>query len=125
MLWYLIDRSRPGFVISAVVGIAGTAILLGVNPEIVPSPAGAAASSSMPSPSQAMRRLANGSYSSAEEERIGNGGGGLGMMMGLMMMMTNESIGVGTWIASVLFCSCLCFGNVGRRLVGGRRRKRR
>ena len=28
-----------------------------------------------------------------------------------------ESFGVGTWIASVLFCSCVCFGNLGRRLA--------
>lgn len=27
-----------------------------------------------------------------------------------------ESIGVATWIPSVLFCSCICFGNLGRRL---------
>jgi len=30
---------------------------------------------------------------------------------------STESIGVGTWIASVLFCSCVCFGNIGRRLA--------
>ncbi|MCJ1400662.1 bifunctional phosphoribosylaminoimidazolecarboxamide formyltransferase/IMP cyclohydrolase [Xylographa trunciseda] len=39
VLWYLIDRSKPGFVLSAIVGIAGTAVLTVVNPEIVPSPA--------------------------------------------------------------------------------------
>lgn len=27
-----------------------------------------------------------------------------------------ESVGVATWICSVLFCSCICFGNLGRRL---------
>jgi len=26
-------------------------------------------------------------------------------------------IAVGTWIASVLFCACVCFGNIGRKLA--------
>jgi len=29
-----------------------------------------------------------------------------------------ESVGVATWIASVLFCSCVCFGNIGRMMKG-------
>lgn len=34
-------------------------------------------------------------------------------------LISNESIGIGTWIASVLFCSSVCFGNIGRRLALG------
>ena len=30
---------------------------------------------------------------------------------------SRESIEGGIWILSVLFCSCVCFGNVGRRLA--------
>ncbi|KAL8854198.1 MAG: hypothetical protein Q9221_000912 [Calogaya cf. arnoldii] len=37
-LWYLIDRSKPGFLLSAIVGVAGTAVLLGINPGMVPAP---------------------------------------------------------------------------------------
>ncbi|KAI4259455.1 MAG: hypothetical protein LQ352_000763 [Teloschistes flavicans] len=37
-LWYLVDRSRTGFILSTIVGIAGTALLLGINPNIVPAP---------------------------------------------------------------------------------------
>lgn len=29
---------------------------------------------------------------------------------------SQESVGVATWIASVLFVSAVCFGNIGRRL---------
>lgn len=32
-------------------------------------------------------------------------------------LISNESIAVSTWIASVLFCSSVCFGNIGRRLA--------
>lgn len=45
--------------------------------------------------------------------------------LSLPVIISYETLGVATWIASVLFCSCICFGTVGRRLmvvraVGGR-----
>lgn len=76
------------------VGLVGTAIAFGVYPEIVPSPAA-------PSPRAA---LVNVSY----DHSVYDG------------LISNESIGVGTWIASVLFCSSVCFGNIGRRLALGK-----
>ncbi|KAL9129923.1 MAG: hypothetical protein Q9217_001771 [Psora testacea] len=96
VLWYLVDRSKPGFLLSLIVGLAGTAVAFGVNPEIVPAPAA-------PSPKADM-----GGDISHE---------GYGLMHGALI--SNESIGVGTWIASVLFCSSVCFGNIGRRLALG------
>ena len=75
------------------VGLAGTAIAFGVNPEIVPSPAA-------PSPRAGSANVPHNR----------------GMYDGLI---SHESIGVGTWIASVLFCSSVCFGNIGRRLALG------
>ena len=91
VLWYLIDRLKLGFILSAIVGITGTAVLLGVNPDMVPS-------SAIPS---LIVNAPNILYESVISDR----------------MISNESIGVWTWIASVLFCSCVCFGNIGRRLV--------
>ena len=36
--------------------------------------------------------------------------------------LTQEGIAVTTWISSVLFCACVCFGNIGRQLaIGGQR----
>ncbi|KAI9821605.1 MAG: hypothetical protein M1832_003279 [Thelocarpon impressellum] len=102
VLWYLIDRSKPGFLLSAAVGLTGTALLLGINPEMVPSPATSASPSPRPAAS-----LSTGDASSWRG------------------VVSTESIGVGTWIASVLFCSCVCFGNIGRRLAwDGRARAR-
>lgn len=94
VLWYLVDRSKPGFLLSMLVGLAGTAIAFGFNPEIVPSPA-------TPSPRA-------GSMTNISQD--------YGVPIGLI---SNESVGVGTWIASVLFCSSVCFGNIGRRLALG------
>ena len=91
VLWYLIDRSKTGLLLSAFVGISGTAVLLGVNPDVVPPP----------STSSPLANTWNVSYESVISDKI----------------ISNESIGVGTWIASVLFCSCVCFGNIGRRLA--------
>lgn len=94
VLWYLVDRSKPGFILSAFVGIAGTFALLEINPNIMPSPA-------IQPP-----RLTLANVSSDE--------------VGIDGFVLQESIGSWTWVASVLFCSCVCFGNVGRRLALGR-----
>lgn len=90
VLWYSVDRSKPGFVLSTIIGIAGTAIALLINPNMVPSPAP-------------------------------NAVGGLHRSAGLI---SNESIAVSTWIASVLFCSSVCFGNIGRMLSLGHQERR-
>ena len=101
VLWYLVDRSKPGFILSTFVGLLGTAIVFGVNPDIVPSPA-------TPSPKAGVGTSATF-------------GGRRGLHSGLI---SNETIGVSTWVASVLFCSSVCFGNIGRRLALGTREKR-
>lgn len=40
--------------------------------------------------------------------------------LALALGVTQEGIAVRTWVASVLFCACVCFGNIGRQLaIGG------
>ncbi|KAJ9606281.1 hypothetical protein H2200_009242 [Cladophialophora chaetospira] len=73
VLWYLIDRSLPGFAFSAAVGSIGTIVLLVVDPNFVPMPA-------------------------------------------IHQPVVSERFGVYTWLASILFCTSLCFGAIGRRL---------
>lgn len=91
VLWYLIDRSKPGFFFSSLVGIIGTAIVLGVSPDLLPTPT----------------PLSNVSSNISFDNAVPRGS------------ISNESIGVWTWMASVLFCSTLCFGNIGRKLALG------
>ncbi|KAK1832358.1 putative insig domain-protein [Podospora conica] len=79
VLWYLIDRSKPGFLLSAAVGVAGAAGVVGG------------------------RGWGNGT---AVVEEMGAEGAG-------------EVVETGIWVVSVLFCSCVCFGNIGRRLALG------
>lgn len=35
----------------------------------------------------------------------------------LLGYISYETVGVGAWMWSVLFCSCVCFGNIGRKLA--------
>jgi hypothetical protein len=89
-LWYLIDRSKTGFLLSAAMSISGTVILLGLDPEMMPTPT-----------TREALRNATGLYRAAAEPKLPS----------------QETIGTGIWIVSVLFCSCVCFGNIGRRLA--------
>ncbi|EMC91317.1 hypothetical protein BAUCODRAFT_39485 [Baudoinia panamericana UAMH 10762] len=97
-LWYLIDRTPAGFTLSTLVSVSGTAIILSVNPALVPSPSAAQVLQSQ------TNKQANGA----------NAVLGQGLVLGLF---SQESVSVATWIASVLFVSSVCFGNIGRRLV--------
>ncbi|OLN81654.1 Insulin-induced gene 2 protein [Colletotrichum chlorophyti] len=91
-LWYLIDRSKPGFLLSAAVGVTGSAVLLGINPDIMPTPS-----------SLTYRNESTRAYSEPAT-KIGG-------------FASQETIETGIWMLSVLFCSCVCFGNIGRRLA--------
>ncbi|CDM27798.1 hypothetical protein DTO013E5_8831 [Penicillium roqueforti] len=98
VLWYLIDRTTTGFVLSTTVGLAGMGVVLGLKPELVPASTGPFRTS-----------ILNGT--------------GLEHVLGPDFGCTQESFAVGTWIASVIFCACVCFGNVGRQLAIGARVK--
>jgi hypothetical protein len=91
VLWYIIDRSKPGFILSTAVGATGTALLLASNADMMPSP-GAFPNSTIKIKHHSLTALP-ASY------------------------VSRESVEGGIWIASVLFCSCVCFGNIGRRLA--------
>ncbi|CZT06444.1 uncharacterized protein RAG0_12151 [Rhynchosporium agropyri] len=99
VLWYLIDRSTPGFILSSFVGATGTALLLATsNPGIMPYPA----SSGIP---KSTRNATSSKYLGSLGDELGIAG------------VRRETIEGGIWILSVLFCSCVCFGNIGRRLA--------
>ncbi len=101
-IWYLIDRSPPGFVMSTIFSLGGTALTLVINPALVPSP----------SPAQMLRGLVARNGAARTNATADHGGEDL--MLGIF---SPESVGVATWIASVFFVSSLCFGNIGRRLA--------
>jgi hypothetical protein len=92
-LWYLIDRSKPGFLLSAAVGITGSAVIMGLNPDMMPAPARLATAT----------QLHNSTWTHSPGSSP--------------VLTSQDTIEMAIWMMSVLFCSCVCFGNIGRRLV--------
>lgn len=97
-LWYLLDRSKPGFVLSVTVGLIGTTGLLMFDSSMVQSP--------LASPSS--YNSTSGSVPAGLHAQSGN----------------TELFESAVWIMSVLFCSVLCFGHIGRRLALLRRKSK-
>lgn len=95
-LWYLIDRSKPGFLLSSAVGLVGSLVSLGLKSDIMPTPI------SHPSP----YHFYNNRTGQVVSERTVLGG-----------LANERTMETGIWVLSVLFCSCVCFGNIGRRLA--------
>ncbi|TVY16376.1 Protein NSG2 [Lachnellula arida] len=96
VLWYLIDRSKPGLLLSTAVGVTGTLLHFVVTPEIMPSP------------------VLSTNSTTENHEMLAD----LNVMgMDLGGYINRENIEGAIWVLSVLFCSCVCFGNIGRRLA--------
>lgn len=95
LLWWLIDRSIVGLLLSSGVGVTGSALLLSVNPNM------------MPAPSRALQlALAGRNVSASSSTRHG-----------MPVASSQETVETGIWMLCVLFNSCVCFGNIGRRLA--------
>lgn len=95
VLWWLIDRSVSALILSAGVGLAGSVLVWGVNPDMIPAPA-------------AQNTTGNGIPSMASYTDL---------TTALNSIASHETIEASIWIVSVLFCTSLCFGNIGRRLA--------
>ncbi|KAK0716490.1 insulin-induced protein-domain-containing protein [Apiosordaria backusii] len=110
-IWYLIDRSKPGFLLSAFVGLVGTVGMIGLGlQEIFPG--------LMPAPSFYHHDGGDGVLGSARFGQNGSASAGYGPGSGVISLGgEREVIETGVWMLSVLFCSCVCFGNIGRRLA--------
>ncbi|KAM7197871.1 putative insig domain containing protein, partial [Rhypophila sp. PSN 637] len=123
-LWYLVDRSKPGFLLSAAVGVFGSlsVMVLGVGGfagGVLPAPFSSAGSSSswgenLSGGSGGWARNGTAGQQNAQQH-LTNRTFGLGGLEGWFA--SQENIEAGVWILSVLFCSCVCFGNIGRRLA--------
>ncbi|KAG9753140.1 hypothetical protein KCU75_g13023, partial [Aureobasidium melanogenum] len=95
-IWYLLDRTGPCFILATTVALTGTGLLLSINPDLIPSP-----------------HTSNIHSFSSVANATANAIRGQDLVLGTF---TLESVGVATWIASVLFVSAVAFGNIGRRL---------
>lgn len=108
LLWWLIDRSKVGILLSTTVGLVGSILLLGLDPDLMPVP-----------PSSTLAAFTRGFNESLDDEAStpphqDHHAAGAGLLANQELMET------GIWMLSVLFCSCLCFGNIGRRMARDR-----
>ncbi|KAI5860553.1 insulin-induced protein [Durotheca rogersii] len=99
VLWFLLDRSIPGFLFSTMVGVGGAAVLMGLKPDIVPIPT---------SPS-VLGEFDQRNATGGEVDQLVFGG-----------LASQETVATVIWMLSVLFCCCVCFGNIGRWLAPNR-----
>ncbi|KAI0526466.1 hypothetical protein F5B22DRAFT_159157 [Xylaria bambusicola] len=100
-LWFLIDGSIPGFIVSTAVGITGSALLTGFQPDMVPVPA-------------MLSTSAHGGLYSLHPNASAHYAGAEPMFGGLA---NQQTFAMGIWTLNVLFCCCVVFGNVGRWLA--------
>ena len=82
-LWYALDRSQRGFIVSTLGAFGGTIIFMALNPKTT-------------RPSQPINYMEN---------------------LQPRSLTSPEAVAVAAWVASVIFCSCVCFRSVGRRLA--------
>ncbi|RYP74702.1 hypothetical protein DL769_003961 [Monosporascus sp. CRB-8-3] len=121
-LWYLIDRSVPGLLMAAAVGLAGSALLtvpafaaFGPWAYLLPSASTSTASSTTAQLAAVHQRF-NGSSTY-------HGGGDdyypLLTLLGGLGGAHSHTLESAVWMLSILFCCVVCFGNVGRWLALG------
>ncbi|KAF2832010.1 hypothetical protein CC86DRAFT_340174 [Ophiobolus disseminans] len=103
-LWYILDRSKPGLSCSLLVTSILTSFIFLSNPDVLPSP-------SLPS-------TTNATLPSASSSSLSGRPAPAKMSQELFAgVVSYDSLAVVTWVGSVLFCSCVCFGSIGRRLA--------
>ncbi|KAF2644190.1 hypothetical protein P280DRAFT_226981 [Massarina eburnea CBS 473.64] len=98
-LWYILDRSKPGLSFSLIVTSVLTSFIFLSNPDVLPSPSLPATTNATSAPSSAHAA----SFPPGEDLFAG--------------VVSYETLAIVTWVGSVLFCSCVCFGSIGRRLA--------
>jgi hypothetical protein len=102
-LWYILDRSKPGLSFSLIVTSILTSLMFLSDPTALSSPSLPAAT--------------NATHAPSIPKQIPD------LFAGII---SYDNLAVVTWVGSVLFCSCVCFGSIGRRLgvlESGRKRQ--
>jgi hypothetical protein len=103
-LWYILDRSKPGLSCSLIVTSILTSFIFLSNPDVLPSPSLPAMNNVTQSPASSSSRSGRIAPEHIRSELFAG-------------MVSYDNLAVVTWVGSVLFCSCVCFGSIGRRLA--------
>jgi hypothetical protein len=103
-LWYILDRSKPGLSCSLIVTSILTSFIFLSNPEVLPSPSLPATTNATQLPANSNGFVAQSASNGMKDELFAG-------------VVSYDNLAVVTWVGSVLFCSCVCFGSIGRRLA--------
>ncbi|KAF2003414.1 hypothetical protein P154DRAFT_86091 [Amniculicola lignicola CBS 123094] len=101
-LWYILDRSKPGLSVSLIVSSILTSFIFLSNPDVLPSPALPAIMNATLHHSSAKTAAPRAQHPQSE------------LFAGVV---SYDNLAVVTWVGSVVFCSSVCFGSIGRRLA--------
>jgi hypothetical protein len=112
-LWYILDRSKPGLSCSLIVTSVLTSFIFLSNPDVLPSPSLPATTNATQLPTSSSSLPGRSAPANVRDELFAG-------------VVSYDNLAVVTWVGSVLFCSCVCFGSIGRRLAvleesGGKR----
>ncbi|KAI8935954.1 hypothetical protein NX059_007460 [Plenodomus lindquistii] len=103
-LWYILDRSKPGLSFSLIVTSILTSFIFLSYPNALPSPPLPSSTNVTRLPPSPSGHLSGSPMTTSATGELFAG------------VVSYENLAVVTWVGSVLFCSCVCFGNIGRRL---------
>ncbi|CAK7221056.1 hypothetical protein SCUCBS95973_004366 [Sporothrix curviconia] len=109
-LWYLLDRSKSGLLLAAAFGFVGSGALMVLNLDLMPNPGMHPGPYHAGYPGMGSSFGGNGAFPQNDSSR----GAAYGSLDASAPAVTAETA---IWMLSVLFCSCVCFGNIGRRLA--------
>lgn len=116
-LWYLLDRSKSGLLLAAAVGFVGSGALMALNLDLMPNP-GMHPGSYHVGYTGSMGGAFGGSASFHQNDSSrGAASAPSDGKSNLDPSAPTVTAETAIWMLSVLFCSCVCFGNIGRRLA--------
>ncbi|KAF2876470.1 insulin-induced protein-domain-containing protein, partial [Massariosphaeria phaeospora] len=113
-LWYILDRSKPGLSFSLIATSILTSLIFLSNPDVLPSPALPATTNSTHTTHSSSNNNARTPSPSNHAHTHTHYQDDQQLFAGIV---SYDNLAVATWVGSVLFCSCVCFGNIGRRLA--------
>ncbi|KJR82323.1 uncharacterized protein SPSK_03327 [Sporothrix schenckii 1099-18] len=109
-LWYLLDRSKSGLLLAAAFGVVGSGALMILNLDWMPNPGMHSSPYYVGYGAGVGGAYGTSSFHQNGSSASSNDGSGLDASASAVTAET------AIWMLSVLFCSSVCFGNIGRRL---------
>ncbi|EFX03039.1 insig domain containing protein [Grosmannia clavigera kw1407] len=132
-LWYLLDRSKSGLLLATAVGLVGSVVLTALELDLMPNPGSrrddlyathcggngvyASQFNGSTTLSSASRAESSSSATAISSSASTAATAAAAAAAAARNLVSGATVEMAIWMVSVLFCSCVCFGNIGRRLA--------